>query len=114
MAWAPCCRAVAIRPLIAFRSRPSRVPAGSPARSSGTVTGVPRTLPSAATTATARCPAFTSTATTGWRLSSSSGGTVRGAVFHEACRYHRFLAASSVMSYRIAPVAACAATSSPR
>ena len=42
------------------------------------VAGVPMTFPSAATTAAARWPAFTSTATTGCRLSSSSGGTGAG------------------------------------
>ena len=60
-------RAVAMRVLTALRSRPSRVAAGSPARSSGTVNGTPRTFPSGATTATARCPALTSTASTGIR-----------------------------------------------
>ena len=67
---APWSFAVAIRPLTAARSRPSRVVAGSPGSpgspASGTVNGTPRTFPSAATTATARWPAFTSTATTGY------------------------------------------------
>ena len=111
---APWSFAVAMRPLIAHLSRPSRVLAGSPASSSGTVNGTPATFPSAATTATARCPALTSTATTGWPLSSSSGGTGPGAVFQLASMCQRPDAGLNVMSYRMAPVAAWAATSSPR
>ena len=74
---------------MAARSRPSRVVAGSPARSRPMVAGVPRTLPSGATTATARCPALTSTATTGCRRSSSSDGAGAGAAFHDASMYQR-------------------------
>ena len=75
--------------------------------------GVPRTLPSAATTATARCPTLTSTATTGCRRSSSSGGAGRGrglpgCVDVPAAAYR---VAGDVVAE--APVAACAATSSP-
>ena len=78
IARAPCSLAVAMRALMAARSRPSRVAAGSPARSSGRVDGVPRTLPSAAMTATARCPALTSTATTGGAAGPPGTGRAGG------------------------------------
>ena len=102
-------------PLAGLANRPhGRYRLSCPARSSGTVNGTPATFPSAATTATAKWPAFTSTATTGWRLSSSSSGTGPGAVFHDPSTYQRPETGSQVMSYRMAPVAAWAATSSPR
>jgi hypothetical protein len=41
IARAPCCRAAAMRLLIAARSRPSRVAVGSPVRSKGMVAGAP-------------------------------------------------------------------------
>ena len=56
MARAPCCLAVAMMLVIAALSRPSRVAAGSPARSRPMVARVPRTLPSAATTAHGQVP----------------------------------------------------------
>jgi hypothetical protein len=97
-AWAPCSFAVAMRLLIAARSRPSRVAEGSPARSSGMAAGVPRTLPSAATTATARCPTLTSTATTGCRRSSHRDAAGAGAAFQDASMYQRPRTGSQAMS----------------
>ena len=64
---APACLATAMSRDTAARTRPSRAVAGSPASSRGMVNGVPVTFPSGASTATARWPAFTSTATTGSR-----------------------------------------------
>jgi hypothetical protein len=54
IAWAPRALAVAMMPVMAARRCPSRVVAGSPARSRPMVDGVPRRLPSDATTAAAR------------------------------------------------------------
>jgi hypothetical protein len=53
------------------------------------VNGVPVTLPSGATTATARCPAFTSTAITGDPHSASRDGAGRAGILHEASMYQR-------------------------
>ena len=79
--------AVAIRPLMAARSRPSRAVAGNPARSRPMVAGVPMTLPSGPTTATARCPALTSTATMRCRRSSARHQAGARAAVHDASRY---------------------------
>ena len=98
IARAPCRAAVAMMVLIAARSRPSRVAAGSPVRSRPAVAGVPRTLPSGATAATARCPAFTSTATTGFCPNSSSVAAAAGAVFQLASIYHLSRAGSQATS----------------
>ena len=98
IARAPSARAMASRPLIAARSRPSLVVARRPTRSTGTVTGMPRMLPSAVTTAAAKCPALTSTATIGACLRSPSDGAGRSGVRHEASRYQRPDAQSSAMS----------------
>jgi hypothetical protein len=91
---APWSRAVAIRADTAARTRPSRWEAGSPASSRGMVSSVPVMLPSGARTAAARWPAFTSTATTGEAWSSSSGGTGRGWVVHDASACQRSRAGS--------------------
>ena len=53
--------------------------AGSPASTRGIVTGGPAGLPSGVSAQAARCPAFTSTATTGWRGSSPRQGRGRAA-----------------------------------
>ncbi len=79
MARAPRALAAAISALMAARSRPSRVPDGSPASSSAMVAGAPRTLPSGAMTATARWPWLTSMATTGCSRRSSSDAAGAGA-----------------------------------
>ena len=60
--------------------------------------GVPRTLPSAARTATARCATLTSTATTGCWRSSSSGAAGAGAAFQDASMYQRPRTGSQAMS----------------
>ena len=68
-------------PEMAARSRPSRCEAGSPARTSGIVTGGPAGFPSGVTAHASRWPWFRSTARTGaWRRSSRAGaGAGRGA-----------------------------------
>ncbi len=83
IARAPSRRAVATMVLIAARSRPSRVRGGLP----GQVQADGRRAPEDVavrrrTAATARCPAFTSTATTGCCRNSSSVAAAAGAVFH--------------------------------
>jgi hypothetical protein len=98
IARAPCSFAVAMRVLMAARSRPSRVAAGSPASSSGTVNGTPRTFPSGAATATARWPALRSTAMTGNRRSSPSAGAGARGIVQLASRYHRADTGSRLMS----------------
>ena len=82
---------------MAARSRPSRRVAGSPSRSSGTVSAGPAGLPSGSTAHAARCPWFRSTASTGARRKSSRAGGGPGLTCQEASAYQRFLAGSNVI-----------------
>ena len=96
LAW--CSRAVVRMLVIAARSRPSLVLDGRPANSRAMVCGTPIWLPSGSSTATARCPALTSTATTLPCRTAASGSGAAGGVFHDASRYQRPRAGSKQMS----------------
>ena len=65
-------------------------PAFTPANSSGMVNGLPTGLPERSMRMAAKCPAFTSTASTPLPRSSSIGGVVVLGSFHEASRYQRW------------------------
>ena len=84
MARAPASLAVAIMREMAARTRPSRAVASNPASGSGIVNGAPATFPSGATTATPRCPLFTSTAITGAAVGHRAPGGSWLWAFHEA------------------------------
>ena len=113
MARAPCWRAVAIRPVTAARSLPSRVAAGSPASSSGDRERRPGHVPVAGEHGDGEMTRVHVDCDHGMRGEARSrDGPGAGAVFQLASRYHLPDSGSRLMSYRTAPVAACAATSS--
>ena len=115
MARAPCSRAVAMRVLIALRSRPSRVAAGSPARSERHRERHAEDVPVGRDDGDGEVAGVDVDRHDRVRPQLVQRRDRAGAaVFHDASRYQRPDAGSSAMSYRTAPVAAWAATSSPR